>query len=206
MKAATSRTRIAEQGLRTLSKDGLAGVTIGRIADASGLSKSGMFAHFRSRQALEIALLDEAARVADLHVVAPAMREPEGLPRLLALVHRWLGWSANAELPGGCPIAAALFELDDAEGPVRDHVATLENRWRTLLAGLVEAAKVKGELAVSTDVDQVVWELCGIYLTHHSSYRFHRDPDSDRRARTAIEALIERYRPRQALAPTEVPN
>ena len=206
MKAATSRIRIAEQGLRTLSKDGLAGVTIGRIADASGLSKSGMFAHFRSRQALEIALLDEAARVADLHVVAPAMREPDGLPRLRALVDRWLGWSASAGLPGGCPIAAALFELDDAEGPVRDHVAMLDLRWRTLLAGLVEGAKAKGDLAVSTDADQVAWELCGIYLTHHSSYRFHRDPESNRRALTAIEALIERYRPRQALASKKVPS
>ncbi|MEN7538192.1 TetR/AcrR family transcriptional regulator [Aurantiacibacter flavus] len=194
MKGESSRGRIVAEGVQALSSAGLAGITVGRLADASGMSKSGMFAHFRSRQALETALLDEAARLAERHVVEPAMAFPVGLARLRALIDGWLGWAPRAGLPGGCPIAAALFELDDVEGETRDHVAVLDAHWRALLANLVREAIASGELAEQTSVDQFVWELCGIYLAHHSFSRFARDPDSDRRAKQAVDGLIDRNR------------
>jgi AcrR family transcriptional regulator len=192
MKAETTRTRVIEEGLQALSQGGLASVTIGRLAEATGLSKSGLFAHFRSREALELALLEETARIARSHIVEPAMRNPAGLSRLMALVGRWFGWSARAGLRGGCPIAAALFELDDAAGAVRDRVAALDEEWRLLLRDHVRQAVDLGHLYAETDVEQIVWELCGIYLAHHSAMRFHRDPDADRRAQHALVALLRR--------------
>ncbi|NYT40747.1 TetR/AcrR family transcriptional regulator [Sphingomonas sp. R-74633] len=191
MKAEATRTRVIEEGLNALSQGGLAAVTIGRLAEATGLSKSGLFAHFRSREALELALLEETVQLANHHVVEPAMRNPAGLARLMALVGLWFGWSARAGLRGGCPIAAALFELDDVAGPVRDRVVALETTWRALLRTHVQQAVDLGHLHVQ-DVDQVVWELCGIYLAHHSSMRFHRDPEADRRAQNALVALLRR--------------
>jgi len=192
MKAETTRTRVIEEGLQTLSQGGLAAVTIGRLAEATGLSKSGLFAHFRSREALELALLDETARLAWRDVVEPAMRNPEGLPRLMALVGLWFGWSSRAGLRGGCPVAAAMFELDDTPGVVRDRVAELDEEWRQRLHSLVRQAIDLGHLYVETDADQVVWELRGIYLAHHSTMRFQRDPDADRRAEVALVALLRR--------------
>jgi len=192
MKAETTRTRVIEEGLQTLSQGGLAAVTIGRLAEATGLSKSGLFAHFRSREALELALLDETARLAWRDVVEPAMRNPEGLPRLMALVGLWFGWSSRAGLRGGCPVAAAMFELDDTPGVVRDRVAELDEEWRQRLHSLVRQAIDLGHFYAETDADQVVWELRGIYLAHHSTMRFQRDPDADRRAETALVALLRR--------------
>jgi AcrR family transcriptional regulator len=192
MKAETTRARVIEEGLQALSEGGLAAVTIGRLADATGMSKSGLFAHFRSRGALEIALLDEAARIARRHVVEPAMHTSEGLPRLIALVGLWFGWSARAGLRGGCPIAAALFELDDAAGEVRDRVAALDAEWRDLLRTQVQQAMDLGHLHATIEAEQIVWELGGIYLAHHSSMRFHRDHEAGRRAQTALVALLRR--------------
>ena len=192
--ATTTRDRIIHSGLNLLSEGGLSGVTLGVLAADIGLSKSGLFAHFRSKEALQIALLDELARIAEAVVVAPAMQRAAGLPRLAALVENWLGWTARAGLRGGCPVAAALFELDDIDGDVRAKVVAMEHRWRALLAGLTTDAVARGELRADLDVDQFVWELCGVYLSHHASRRFLRDPDADRRAALAFDALVSRSR------------
>jgi AcrR family transcriptional regulator len=183
-----------------MSQSGLDGVTLGVLADQVGMSKSGLFAHFRSKEDVQIALLDHMTALANAHVVAPAMRAPEGLPRLQAVVRHWLGWAQRAGLPGGCPVAAGLFELDDAEGPVRDKILGLESEWRGVLSGLVRDAVSHGHLRRDLDVDQFVWELCGIYLSHHTAHRFFRAADADRRAATAFRALIDRA------LPTRTPN
>ncbi len=199
MKGNDTKERLLRVGLDQMSVNGLSGVTLGQLASASGLSKSGLFAHFRSKEQLQIQLLDEMAQAADQVVVAPAWRAAEGLPRLVALMDHWLGWSRRAGLNGGCPVAAALFELDDVESEVRSHAAKLEQHWRELLRQLVLAARSLGHLSVETDVDQFVWELCGIYLSHHVSSRFRRDDDADARAKTAFSALLRRYEPSPAL-------
>ena len=175
-----------------MSRDGLAGVTLGQLAEQAGMSKSGVFAHFRSKDDVQIGLLEHAAQVAAPVVVAPAMREPEGLPRLAALVRNWLGWAGRAGLPGGCPVAAAMFELDDIDGPVRERVVAMEAEWRGLLERLVQQAVGLGHLRADLDAVQFVWELCGIYLAHHTTQRFLRQPEADARAATAFEALLDR--------------
>ena len=175
-----------------MSRDGLAGVTLGPLAEQVGMSKSGVFAHFRSKEDVQIGLLEHSARIAAPVVIEPTMHEPEGLPRLEALVRNWLGWARRAGLPGGCPIAAAMFELDDGDGPVRDKVVAMEAEWRDLLGQFAKRAVELGHLRADLDVSQFVWELCGIYLSHHVSQRFLRLPDADARAAAAFENLLDR--------------
>jgi len=195
MAAAVTREKILQCGLNLLSEAGLSGVTIGVLAEHAGMSKSGLFAHFRSKEDVQIALLVHMADVAARHVVEPSMRAAGGLPRLKALVNRWLGWPAKAGLRGGCPVAAAMFELDDTEGNVRDEVVRMESHWRGLLTELAREAVACGHLRRDLDLEQFVWELCGIYLSHHVSHRFLRDARSAARARSAFIALLRRAQP-----------
>jgi AcrR family transcriptional regulator len=189
--------RLLQHGLGLLSQEGLAGVTLGRLAQQAGLSKSGVFAHFKSKSEVQLALLDYTQQFVAPRVVEPALREPAGVPRLQALVGHWFGWAERAGLPGGCPIASAMFELDDVESPVRDKVQRMEAEWRGLLAQIVSEAVAAGELSADLDVEQFVWELCGIYLAHHVATRFVRDPAADRRAQIAVNALLYRAEPSQ---------
>jgi len=191
-KRSATRDQLLTLGLDAISIEGLSGVTLGRLANAAGMSKSGLFAHFDSKEQLQLDLLDAMAQVAAAHVVKPALAAPKGLPRLCALVENWLGWSTRAGLRGGCPIAAALFELDDLDGEVRAKVVAMESQWRSQLLALVNEAVECGELNSDFDREQLVWELCGIYLSHHASSRLVRDAKAGKRARVAFEALLRR--------------
>jgi AcrR family transcriptional regulator len=189
-KGSTTRDRLLSLGLDAISVEGLSRITFGGLASAACMSKSGLFAHFSSKEQLQLDLLDAMAQTAAEHVVAPALAESEGLPRLCALVEHWLGWATRAGLRGGCPIAAALFELDDLDGEVRAKVVAMESQWRMLLLSLVNEAVERGHLNSKVDAEQLVWELCGIYLSHHASSRLARDPAAEMRARVAFEALL----------------
>jgi hypothetical protein len=112
-----------------------------------------------------------------------------------ALVRNWFGWAQRAGLPGGCPVAAGLFEFDDVEGRVRNKILELEGRWRRLLTELVQRAVSLGHLRGDLDVVQFVWELSGIYLGHHAAHRFLRAADADLRAQVAFQALVDRATP-----------
>src|SRR5580700_1521474 len=184
----STRDRILHQGLALMSQSGLAGVTLGVLADQVGMSKSGLFAHFRSKEEVQIELLTHTAEFAAAQVIEPSMAASEGLPRLRVLVRNWFGWPQRAGLPGGCPVAAGLFEFDDVEGLVRNKILELEGQWRLTLTELVQRAVSLGHLRRDLDVDQFVWELCGIYLGHHAAHRFLRSADADRRAQTAFQA------------------
>lgn len=187
--------RILSEGLALMSREGLQGVTLGVLAERVGMSKSGLFAHFRSKEEVQLQLLDHVAAFGSRHVVEPVMGVPEGLPRLRALVASWLGWAGRSGLPGGCPVAAAMFEIDDLQGPVRDRIVEMDANWRGFLRSHVARAAELGHFRSDLDSDQFVWELCGIYLSHHTSERFLRSPDADRRAQTAFDALIARALP-----------
>ena len=114
-------------------------------------------------------LLAHMAEFARARIVDPAMRADEGLPRLRELVRHWFGWAQRAGLPGGCPVAAGLFEFDDVEGEVRNKILEMEGQWRRLLIELVRRAVEVGHLRRDLDVEQFVWELSGIYLGHHAA-------------------------------------
>jgi len=190
-KSETTHQRILWRGLEIVSERGLGGVSLGGLADRSGMSKSGLFAHFRSKEELQVELLGAAEAALRREVVDPVVDVPEGLPRLRALVGRWLGWAARSGLPGGCPLYAAAFELDDAEeGPVRDFLMRSKDKWSGMLEGLVKKSVDLGHLREDLDAAQFVWQLDGIYLSHHVSQRLMRDPEADARALTAFEKLV----------------
>jgi len=188
----STRDRILHQGLALMSQSGLGGVTLGVLAEQVGMSKSGLFAHFRSKEDVQIELLSHTAEFANAHVIEPSMKAADGLPRLRALVRNWFGWAQRAGLPGGCPVAAGLFEFDDVEGRVRNKILEMEGLWRRLLTELVHRAVGLGHLRRDLDVEQFVWELSGIYLGHHAAHRFLRAVDADSRAQRAFQALLDR--------------
>ena len=193
MKQGETKQRLLQVGLDQMSVHGIEGVTLGRLASAAGLSKSGLFAHFKTKEQLQVELLESMAETASAVILAPAMQAPAGIKRLRAVMEHWWGWWRRAGLSGGCPIAGAFFEYDDLEGEVRDCAARLEKQWREALTELVEEAVSLQHLDPATDVDQFVWELCAIYLGHHVSARFLRSNDADMRARASFEALVARY-------------
>ena len=189
-----TRDRILDAGLDLLSASGFAGVTIGVLANHVGMSKSGLFAHFKSKEDIDIALLEQMVEVAHKNVVVPTMRAQQGLSRLTALVDNWFGWSTKAGLLGGCPAAAGMFELDDVEGPVREKLLELEKQWNEMLKQFIAESIATGDLRQDLDIDQFIWELMGFYLNHHASRRFMRNRDANMRARKAFQGLIDRSR------------
>ncbi|TGN04236.1 TetR/AcrR family transcriptional regulator [Leptospira dzoumogneensis] len=191
-----TRSRILDKGLGVVSRSGLEGLSLGPLAELSGMSKSGLFAHFGSKEEIQISILNYTAEFSRSKVLEPALRSKEGLPRLRSLVKHWMGWSKKAGLPGGCPIAAGLFELDDSKGPVRQKLLSMESEWRALLKKFTKECVDLEELRSDLDLDQFVWELCGIYLVHHTSLRFLKDPKADYRANKAFESLLERSKPK----------
>lgn len=189
-KTESTHRHILGHGLEIVSECGLGGVSLGGLAERAEMSKSGLFAHFRSKEELQIELLRAAEEALRREVVASTMEAPEGLPRLRALLGRWLGWASRSGLPGGCPLYGAAFELDDAEGPVRDYLTKSKSEWSGMLVGLVREAVALGHLREDLDAAQFVWELEGIYLSHHVAQRLMQDPDADARAHAAFETLV----------------
>ena len=187
-----SRERILDAGANLLSLSGLSGITLGLLAESGQISKSGLFAHFRSKDEMQMALLDRTSQLARDTVVKPALLKPEGLPRLQALVRNWLGWTRKAHLQGGCAFTAGIFELDDQPGAVRDHLLRLETEFHNVLRSLVSQAVTAGHLRGNLDQSQFLWELYGIYLSHHASLRFFQDKRADTHALSALESLLER--------------
>src|SRR5258708_22140174 len=151
-----TRDRILDAGLNLLSTSGFAGVTIGLLASQVGMSKSGLFAHFKSKDEIDIALLEQMAEVGQKTVVVPAMRAQEGLPRLTALVENWLGWSTKAGLVGGCPAAAGVVGLDGGGGAARGKVLELEKKWGQILKQILCEAGSAPDLRKDIHGDQVI--------------------------------------------------
>lgn len=190
----STKERILTEGVDLLSRSGFAGVTLGVLSQKTGMSKSGLFAHFNSKDEVQLELLEETTRIGFISFVQPAMQNAPGLARLRAVVQGWLGWTERAGLAGGCPVASGMFELDDApeSNLIRQRLFSMEERWRGQLTQLVNEAIELGELRRDVDADQFVWEMCGIYLSHHASHRFIRDPLALDRAERAFASLIER--------------
>jgi AcrR family transcriptional regulator len=136
------------------SQLGLAQVTLGTLAGRARLSKSGLFTHFGSKDALTAAVLEAAAALGEEEILRPAMAEPEGLPRLIVFMRRWLRWAHLCGFPGGCPCVAAIFELDDVESAVRSVLLDVEAQWHMVLAGMAGLAVFVGHLRPDLDAGQ----------------------------------------------------
>ena len=163
-KGERTRAAILDAGFHIVSKSGLEGLTIGTLAEATGMSKSGLFAHFGSREELILAVMDRGQQEFLKLVVNPALSKPRGLPRLKALFVEWLGWTESADLPGGCPMIGGAIEFDDKPGVVRDALAAGQRAWIGTLTRATRQAIEQGQLAPDTDPEQISFELFGIAL------------------------------------------
>jgi AcrR family transcriptional regulator len=198
-KGPTTRARIIDDAIRLASVEGLAGLSIGRLAERTGMSKSGLFAHFESRESVELAVLGEAINRFRNEVVLPALREPRGEPRIRALIERWHAWSNdNAAMPGGCLLLQAAVELDDRPGPALTLVADAMRQWSETLRRAAAIAMEEGHFRDDLDPSLFAFQVQGIILASHQAERLLRIPGSAARMRRAVDALIEWARPTAA--------
>jgi AcrR family transcriptional regulator len=189
-KGAQTREAILEHAIRLASEVGLEGLTIGRLAAELDLSKSGLFAHFASKEGLQVETLERAAEQFVEVVVRPALAAPRGIPRLRALFERWLRWPREVPQPGGCIFVQAAVELDDRPGPARDRLVALQREFLATIATAARSAVANGQLAGDTDPEQFAFELYGIMLSTHHASRLLEDPKATQRARRAFERLL----------------
>lgn len=196
-KGDSTRQAILTHATGLASQVGLTGLTIGRLADHLRLSKSGLFAHFRSKEALQIQVLEHAAASFVEAVVRPALKEPRGEPRIRALFERWLDWEEAEALPGGCVFVAAASELDDRPGPARDRLVELQRRWLDVMVTSYRKAVEAGRFRADGggDAEQFAQDLYGVMLAFHHQARLMGDAGAEARARRAFETLLAAARP-----------
>jgi AcrR family transcriptional regulator len=191
-----TRARIVDDAIRLASVEGLSGITIGRLAERTGMSKSGLFAHFESREAVEVSVLEEAITRFRNEVVLPALAEPRGEPRVRALADAWYKWGRNeATMPGGCILMQASVELDDRPGPARDLVSEAMRQWHETLKRAASIAVDEGHFRDDLDTTLFAFQIFGILLAAHQYERLLEVPGTPGRTRKALEALIDTARP-----------
>lgn len=192
-KGAATRETIIDRAYGIACSAGLEGLSIGPLAQAVGMSKSGVFAHFGSREDLQLAVLDAAGERFIAHVLRPALKQPRGLPRLQAIMDAWFDWDRHTE--GGCVLLSAASEYDDRPGALRDRLIEHDQRWRQEIGRAIRLAVETGELADDTDPDQMAFELYSIALVvHHDAGLFSFELAAER-GRRALERLIRSYAP-----------
>ena len=189
-KGELTRQAILERATALASRSGLEGVSIGHLADELGLSKSGLFAHFGSKEALQVAILRFAAERFVENVVRPALAQPRGEPRVRAIFERWIAWDRSHSVPGGCLFVAAASELDDRPGPARDELVRLQRDWLDSIAISFRTGITEGHFRPEADAEQFAHDLYAVMLGYHHARRLLRDPAADARARASVEALL----------------
>jgi len=190
-KGEETRQAIVDQALELVSTVGLDKLTIGALAGATGMSKSGLFAHFNSKEQLQLHVLAEARQRFIEIVIAPALRKPRGEARLRAIFESTMKqW--EDDLPGGCIFHAVSAELDDQPGPARDYLVETQRDYADTLRRAAEIAVEEGQFRKDLDLDQFVFELGSITAAYHHFGRLLGDPDADQRARNMFEGLLAR--------------
>lgn len=194
-KGEATRERILMRAFLLAGRDGLKGLTIGALADELQLSKSGLFAHFGSKEDLEVAVLELASGLFTERVLLPAFKAPRGLPRLERIFENWVAWLTDGSMPGGCFFQQANVELDDQEGRPRDVLVEQQK-------GLLEALTKTVQLAIDerhfrSDVDprQLAFELEGIMMSLNFHLRLLKDRRAVERARAAFTRLVKFHQP-----------
>ena len=191
-KGQQTRAAILEAALGLASHVGLEGLSIGALAEVTRMSKSGVFAHFGSREELQISVIHEYHAKFEEEVFHAAMREPRGLPRLRALFERWVK-RVSVELDSGCIYISGAVEFDDRPGPVRDALASMVVAWHGALERAIQIAVAEGHLVPDTDATQMLFELHGLILALHHDARFLRLPGALDRAHLAFEHVLSHY-------------
>ena len=190
-----THTQILDTAMRVASIEGLGSLTIGRLARELGISKSGVFAHFRSKQRLQEETLRAAEEVFQREVLRPGLDAPEGLARLESLCGAYLSYVERGVFPGGCFLAQMLAEFDAQTGPIHDDVASGHQTWLGLMEEQIIAAQQFNELDAGLEPQQLAFELCAPLELANYLATLYRDPSITSRGRAAVQAAIARARP-----------
>ena len=188
-KGQQTRAAILDAALGLAAKQGLEGLSIGALADMTGMSKSGVFAHFGSREELQISVVREYHTRFEDEVFFPALREARGLPRLRALFDRWMR-RVSDEIDSGCIYISGAVEFDDRPGVVRDALVSMVLAWQRALERAIRLAIDEGHLRAGTDPAQVLFDIHGLVLALHHDARFLRSSGAEARARAAFERVL----------------
>jgi AcrR family transcriptional regulator len=186
-----SRAAILREAARLATVEGLDGLSLGRLADAVGMSKSGLFAHFASKEELQLATVEAASAIFEELVIEPAGQATPGLPRLRAYVEGFLDHVEEGVFPGGCFFVSAMSELDTRPGPVRDDALAYSRRWLALLAEQVAAAQAAGELDRDGDPQQLAFELHAFMVLGNMQYVATGEPAFLERVRRAVDERLQ---------------
>ena len=190
-KGEATRDAIIEQAYALARRDGLEGLSIGTVAAAVNMSKSGVFAHFGSREDLQLAVLDSACDRFVARVMKPALKAKRGLSRLSVIVANWCDWARHTE--GSCVLFGAVSEFDGRPGVLRDRVVQCQSRWRSELSRAIRMAVEAGELAADTEAEQFAFEIYGVLMVlHHDAGLFGYDA-ALARAERAYARLVDSY-------------
>jgi len=191
-KGPQTKAAIVDTALSLAAQIGLDGLSIGAVADAMHMSKSGVFAHFGSREELQLSVVREYYRRFDEEVFKPVLSEPQGLPRVRALFANWMQRVA-VELKSGCIFISGAVEFDDRPGPVRDALASSVQTWMSAMRRSVVLAREAGHLRPDADEHQIVFEIHGLILALHYETRFLKTPGSIQRSLLAFDEILARY-------------
>ena len=189
VKGKQTRAAIVDRALSLASESGLEGLSIGVLAESIGMSKSGVFAHFGSREALQMSVIREYHARFEATVFRPALAEARGLPRLRAMFDAWLKL-VSVEIHSGCIYISGAVEFDDRPGPVRDALVAMVKAWQAALERAIGLAVSEGHLRAETDVGQLLFEVHGLILALHHDARFLRHAGAEERARTGFDRAI----------------
>jgi AcrR family transcriptional regulator len=192
LKGRQTRAAILNVALVLATQAGLEGLSIGLLAEAMQMSKSGVFAHFGSREELQISVIREYHARFEAEVFLPSMKSPRGLPRLSALFDRWLH-RVSVEIDVGCFYISGAVEFDDRPGSVRDALLAMVQSWQNALERTIHLSIDVGHLQASTDPKQLLFELHGLILALHHDARFLRHAGAAQRARIGFESVLSRY-------------
>ncbi len=191
-KGAETRDAILRRAVSLASIVGLEGLTIGGLANEMGLSKSGLIAHFGTKETLQLSVLQAAAQMFASRVVLPARREPAGEARVRALFNRWLEWPASQDLPGGCPFVTATTEYDDRPGVLRFFINKVQKEWIDVVQEAVREAKELGEFSQELDTAQFAFSMFAVFQAFHTYASLMNDRTAEGRARASFESLVRR--------------
>ena len=191
-KGQQTRAAILDAALGLASHMGLEGLSIGALAEVMQMSKSGVFAHFGSREELQISVIREYHARFEEEVFFPAVQEARGLPRVRALFERWVR-RVSVEVDSGCIYISGAVEFDDRPGPVRDALATMVRAWHAALDRAIRLAIEAGHLRADADPTQMLFEVHGLILALHHDARFLRSPGATDRARAGFDRILASY-------------
>jgi AcrR family transcriptional regulator len=197
-KGERTRQAILDTAAALATQEGLESLSIGRLAEATGMSKSGLFAHFGSKEELQLATVDHAGEMFVAEVIAPARAAPRGLARVWALCDHMIDYSERQVFPGGCFFACTSFEFNNRPGPVRDQIEHMLRSWHSYLEHAVEQAQEAGELDPQQSAREIAFQLDAFAQSSNAQFQLFRESRVFDEARRAVHDRLDSLRPARA--------